>query len=593
MTADNVLKRRLAAILVADVVGYSRLMEADEAGTLGALRQRRASVLDPVVRANHGRIVKVMGDGVLIEFASAVDAVKAALALQVGMTDANTDVAPDRQIIMRIGINLGDVIGEGRDIYGESVNIAARLETLAEPGGICVSAKVHDEVDRKVDCSFQDMGPQSVKNIARDVRAYHVRPVGAEQAAHPKPDLTRPDLALPDRPSIAVLPFQNMSADAEQEYFADGMVEDIITELSRAKWLFVIARNSSFAYKGKAVDIKQVGRELGVRYVLEGSVRRAGQRLRITGQLIDASTGAHLWADRFDGDVADVFDLQDQITQSVVGTIAPRMELAEIDRTKHKPTESMDAYDHHLRGMAEFNTFDRAANARALTHFLRAFELDPEYAAACGMAARTYAQRVGFGWLGDPEIESSEAIRLARLAAKLGPDDAIALAAAGFAMSCFHNVPDGDALLERAVALNPNLAWAWHMSGISKVWCGYPEEAILRAARALRLSPQDTQAFGIQSVLAFGNLMAGHFDTAISHAETCLRLRPHFLFGQAVLAASAASAGRHELAARATARMAELQPDLRVATLKNWLSFVHPEDNEKWEQALRRAGLPD
>ena len=389
------MERRLAAVLIADVVGYSRLLEEDEAGTLAALAQQRASILEPIVSAHAGRIVKLMGDGVLIEFGSAVNAVAGALELQRRMAEANEPLPKTRQIILRIGINLGDVIGEGEDIYGEGVNIAARLEALAEPGGTCISAKVHEEVHGKLNCTFEDMGEQTIKNIARPVRAYRLRPDKVIDGASPG----RPALSLPDKPSIAVLPFQNMSGDPEQEYFADGMVEDIITALSRLRWLFVIARNSSFTYKGRAVDVKQVGRELGVRYVLEGSVRKAGKRVRITGQLIDASTGAHLWADRFDGELADIFDLQDQVTASVVGAIAPKLEQAEIERAKRKPTESLDAYDYFLRGMAAFHQLTRPSNDEALALFSRAIELDPDFASAYGMAARCYLQRKGFGWV--------------------------------------------------------------------------------------------------------------------------------------------------------------------------------------------------
>jgi TolB-like protein/class 3 adenylate cyclase len=298
--------RPLAAVLMADVVGYSRLMETDEVGTLAALKQRRVAVLEPTVRAPGGRIVKIMGDGVLVEFASALNAVAGALELQRRMAEANEALPEDRRIVLRIGINLGDVIGEGGDIYGDGVNIAARLEALAEPGGVCISANVFEEVCGKLASTFGELGEQTVKNLSRPVRAYWVRPDNVVDGSPPVRSLP----SLPSKPSIAVLPFQNMSGDPEQDYFADGMVEDIITALARLRWLFVIARNSSFAYKGRPVNVKQVGRELGVRYVLEGSVRKAGQRVRITGQLIDASTGAHLWADRFDGELADVFDLQ-------------------------------------------------------------------------------------------------------------------------------------------------------------------------------------------------------------------------------------------------------------------------------------------
>src|ERR1700720_2812175 len=345
--------RRLAAILAADVAGYSRLMGADEEGTHERLKALRRELADPKIKEHRGRIVKTTGDGLLIEFASVVDAVRCAVEVQREMAERNADVSPDRRIEFRMGINLGDIIKDGRDIYGDGVNVAARLEALAEPGGICVSRVVRDQVRDKLAFSFEDMGEQQVKNIARPVRVHRiVLGEGAGPSEATAGGAVNPPLVLPDKPSIAVRPFENMSGDPEQEYFADGMVEEIITALSRFKSLFVIARNSTFTYKGKPVDIKQVGRELGVRYVLEGSVRKAGNRVRITGQLIEAATDRHVWADKFDGALEDIFDLQDQVTMSVVGLIAPKLEQAEMERAKQKPTERLDSYDFYLRGVA-------------------------------------------------------------------------------------------------------------------------------------------------------------------------------------------------------------------------------------------------
>src|SRR6202521_2781761 len=375
--------RRLAAILAADVAGYSRLMGADEEGTHERLKAHRRALVDPKITEHRGRIVKTTGDGMLVEFASVVDAVRCAVEVQRGMAERNAEVPQEQRIEFRIGINVGDIILDGGDIFGDGVNVAARLEGLAEPGGICLSGDAQRQVRGKLDVVFEDAGEQRLKNIAWPVRVFRVRPAGAAANA-------RPALALPDKPSIAVLPFQNLSGDPEQEYFADGMVEDIITALSRFRNLFVISRNSSFTYKGHAVDVKQVGRELGVRYVLEGSVRKAANRVRITAQLIDAATGAHLWADRFDGGLEDIFSLQDQVTASVVGAIAPKLEQAEIERAKRKPTESLDAYDYYLRGIASVNLGTRDANAEALRLFYRASELDPDFATAYGMAAWCY-----------------------------------------------------------------------------------------------------------------------------------------------------------------------------------------------------------
>lgn len=578
--------RRLAAIVLADVVGYSRLMEADEAGTLAALKLRRREILEPVIREHGGRLVKVMGDGVLIEFASAVNAVGGALELQRRMAAADAEVPDERQIRLRIGINLGDIIGEGSDIYGDGVNIAARLEALAEPGGICISASVCDEVRGKLAASFDDLGVQRIKNIARAVRAYRVRPGGGAPS--------RPSLRLPDRPSIAVLPFANMSGDAEQEYFADGMVEDIITELARFRWLFVIARNSCFTYKGRAVDVKQVGRELGVRYVLEGSVRKAGGRVRITGQLIEAETGAHLWADRFEGHLADVFELQDRVTSSVVGRIAPRLEQAEIERARRKPTERLDAYDHYLRGMEAFRRFSLGANDEALALFGKACELDPDYAGAYAMAARCYLQRKGFGWASMGELEIAEVRRLASRAAALGRDDAVALTDAGTALIVVAgDLDQGADMIARALALNQNLASTWHFSAMAKAYLGEPELAVEHAERAMRLSPQDPQMFAMWTVGAWGYLFQGRYEEAWRWAEAAVRQQPNFFIGLCVAAASAALTGNMAAAQDAMTRLRATHPGLTLATLPGLQPIRRPQDYERWAEGLRRAGLPE
>lgn len=413
-------------------------------------------------------------------------------------------------------------------------------------------------------------------------------------AADGGPAATGPWPSLPGRPSIAVLPFANLSGDPGQDYFADGMVDDITTELARLRWLFVIARNSSFAYKGRAVDVRQVGRELGVRYLLEGSVRRAGDRLRIVGQLVDAATGAHLWADRFDGEAADVFDLQDQVTARVVATIAPRLEQAEIERAKRKPIESLDAHDHYLRGLAAFARFTAADNREALALFARAVALDRDHAAAHGMAARCYLQRKAFGWAVLPASEVAEAERLARRAAELGPEDAVALGAAGGALlTVAGEVEDGAALVDRATALSGNLAWVWNYSAYARLFLGEPETAIEHAARAMRLSPCDPQMFGIQAAVAIAHLFAGRWDEAASRAEAAVRQRPSFLVATCVAAASAALAGRGADAAEAMDRLRRLNPSLRLANLDRLLPFRRPRDRARWAEGLRSAGLPE
>ena len=371
------VERKLTAILAADVAGYSRLMGADEVGTLNRLRTHRRELIDPKIAEHKGRIVKTTGDGILIEFPSVVEAVACAVAVQQGMAQRNTVIPADQRIEFRVGINLGDIIVEDDDIHGDGVNVAARLEGLAEPGGVCVSAIVHDQVQGRLDCAFEDTGDQNLKNIARPVRVYRVL---ADRMTAPA---ASPVLPLPDKPSIAVLPFQNMSGDAEQEYFVDGMVEEIITALSRIRWLFVIARNSTFTYKGQAVDVKLVGRELGVRYVLEGSVRKGGGRVRITAQLIEAATGAHLWADRFDGSLEDVFDLQEKVASSVVGVIEPALQAAEAARSVNRPTTDLTAYDLYLRAYAvAISSASRFPEALALMS--QAIARDPNYGPALG-----------------------------------------------------------------------------------------------------------------------------------------------------------------------------------------------------------------
>ena len=469
--------RKLAAILAADVVGYSRLAGSDEDRTLARLRALRSDLIDPTIAVHNGRVVKRTGDGSLVEFRSVVDAVRCAIEVQNGMVERNAGLPPERRIEFRVGIHLGDVVEESDgDLMGDGVNIAARLEGIAKPGAICLSEDAYRQVKSRLDLAVSDLGATQLKNIAEPVRVYslqvgvpaHAKP--ASQAERATPEKPSAQLALPDKPSIAVLAFQNMSGDVEQEYFADGMVEDIITALSRIQWFFVIARNSSFTYKGKAVDVKQVGRELGVRYVLEGSVRKAGNKVRITGQLIDASTGVHLWANRFEGELEDIFDLQDEVTTSVIGAIAPKLEKAEIERAKRKPTENLAAYDYFLRGMANIYQGTKEGNLEALQNFQQAIDMDQNFAAAYGMSAYCYVWQKANGWLLDEEWATAETERLARKAASLGADDAIALCQAGFALAFMaRDLDDGMALVDRALVLNPNLATAWRFSGYIRI----------------------------------------------------------------------------------------------------------------------------
>jgi len=591
--ANPHVERRLAAILAADVAGYSRLMGADEEGTLAALKAYRREVIDLKLTEHRGRIVRIIGDGLLVEFASVVAAVRWAVEVQRAIGERNSGLPQDKRIEFRMGINAGDIIIDGIDIWGDGVNVAARLEALAEPGGICVSSRVQEDVHGSVEVAFEDIGEQQLKNIARPVRVYRVHLNGATKTA--------PALQPSHKPSIVVLPFNNMSGDSEQEYFADGMVEEITTALSRTRWLFVIARNSSFTYKGRAVDVKQVGRELGVRYALEGGVRKAADRVRITAQLIDASTGAHLWADRFDGSLEHIFELQDQVTASVVGAIAPRLEQAEVERAKHKPTESLDAYDYFLRGIASLHSWTKESNDEALRLFNKAIELDPDFASAYGMASWCYVRRKGGRWMTDRVQETAEAARLGRRAVELGWDDPVALAWGGFSLAyVVHDVEVGATLIDRALLLNPNLAEAWHFSGWVRIYLGQPEIAIEHLAHAMRLSPVDPLTFVTLMAIAFAHFFAGRYNDASLWAEKALaasppRLREKAVYHPALLiaAASNALAGRLEEAQNAIAQSRQISPTAHISNLKNQIPLRRPDDLVRYAEGLRKAGLPD
>jgi TolB-like protein/class 3 adenylate cyclase/Tfp pilus assembly protein PilF len=586
------MARKLAAIIAADVVSYSRLMGVDEAETLAALKTHRRDLIDPNIAEHQGRIVKTTGDGLLIEFPSVIEAVQCAVEVQRAMQERNSDVPADHRIEFRVGINLGDIIIDGDDIYGDGVNVAARLEGLADANGICVSRVVHDQVRDKLDLGFEDLGERQLKNIARPVRVFRI----ATSAIGLRTQSANPALALPDKPSIAVLPFTNMSGDPEQDYFADGMVEDIITALSHFKALFVIARNSSFTYKGRAVDVKRVGRELGVRYVLEGSVRKAANRVRITGQLVDTATGAHLWANRFDGGLGDIFDLQDQLTENIVGAIAPAVEKAEIERARRKPTERLDAYDHYLRGLAKsYQDASQQACSEALHLFNCAIKLDPDFATAYARAAFCYANAKAFGWISLTPEEVAEVSRLAQRAVELGRDDAIALADSGWALAyVVRDLDRGAALIDRALALNSNVAEAWDCGGWVKNWLGEYELAIKRFTRAIRLSPLDPWVAPMRAGTAHAHFFLSRYDEAASWAAMALQDNPNSQPLLRIGAASNAMAGRLDQAQKAVVRLRQLNPTLRVSNLKNVLGpYRRAEDISRYEEGLRRAGLPE
>jgi adenylate cyclase len=580
------VERRLAAILAADVAGYSRLMGEDEEGTLAALKAIRRELGDPKIAEHRGRIVKTTGDGLLVEFASVVDAVRCAVEVQRALADRNADVPAEKRIEFRIGIHQGDIIVEDGDIFGDGVNLAARLEGLAEPGGICVSGRVHADAVGKVDAAFDDLGEQSLKNIARPLRVYRVR-LGEVSAT----DTPAAALALPDKPSIAVLPFANMSGDPEQEYFADGMVEEIITALSRIRWLFVIARNSSFTYKGRAVDVKQVSRELGVRYVLEGSVRKGGNRVRITAQLIDATSGAHLWADRFDGLLEEVFELQDKVAISVAGVIEPTLRQSEIERARRKRPDSLDAYDLYLRALPDaFAAMPEDAD-KALALLGKAIELEPDFAAAHAIIAFCHEQRYLRG--GMHEETRIAALRHARLAIAAG-DDAAALATAGFVVAvCGRDYEAALAAFDRSFALSSSSALALGFSSIVRAWNGDDAIAVEHAQRAIRLSPFDPQRNLPYVGLAYAHFAAGRFEETVAAASLATQSNPRFTVPIILHAAALGSLDRKEDAKTVVQRLIELVPGITVATAILSARYVNPENIAALENGLRRAGLPE
>jgi len=528
----------------------------------------------------------------LAEFASVVDAVRCAVEIQRGMAEREPEVLGDRRLRFRIGINLGDVIAEEHDIFGDGVNVAARLEALAEPGGICVSRVVRDQVRDRLDYTFVDLGEQSVKNIARPVRVYRVRDavVPAEE-----PGLTTPQpLPLPDKPSISVLPFQNMTGDAEQDYFVDGIVEEITTAISRLPWLFVIARNSSFTYKGRSVDVKQVARELGVRYVLEGSVRKAADRVRITGQLIDTTTGAHIWADRFNGALDDIFQLQDHVASSVVGAIEPKLRLSEIQRATRKPTESLDAYDLYLRALAQLHKYTEAGLRETITLLSQALAIDPYYTPPAALIGRCRIfQRVqGWGPLSETAVE--EGLWLARRVIELSKDDPEALWMAATTLSRFAGEHDTAAsIIDRSLTLNPNSAHAWMASGQVSCYRNLPDRAIEALQRAMRLSPLDPLGFLLAGALAFAYLVAGRYEDALEWADRSLRELPRYSPSVRIAVASCAQLGRIEKARYWLERLRELQPGLTIAGYKAFAVYYPSAVVAAFVEGFRKAGMPE
>ena len=573
------VERRLAAILAADVAGYSRLIGADEGGTLERLRALRRELFDPKIAEHRGRLVKTTGDGLLVEFSSVVDALRCAVEMQREMVGRNTDVPSDNCVELRIGINMGDIVVEDGDIFGDGVNVAARLESLAEPGGICVSARVQEDAVGKLDLVFEDIGEQQLKNITRPIRVYRVATTSSSASAR-----SRPNPPLPDKPSIAVLPFANLSGDPEQEYFADGMVAEIITALSRIRWLFVIARNSSFTYKAQTVDVKQVGRELGVRYVLEGSVRKAGGRVRITAQLIDATNGAHLWADRFDGSLEDVFDLQDKVAISVAGIIEPTLEAGEISRSGRRPTSDLTAYDLYLQALPVVLAF--SLNERvlaAMPPLEEAINRDPRYGLALSLAAVAHTQL--FDWGHNRDDNRRKGVERAHHALEVAGDGPDVLVNAAFALSFLgEDIGTQIALIEKALTLNPSFARGWANSGSLRIWAGQHDLAIEHTERSLRLNPR--AYIGPQFwVLGIAHFFLRRFDEAAGLMPRAIQARPAWPWPYRGLAACYAHMGRldeaHEVIAKLRALTSEVEP--------RQIPFRRLEDRELFLSGLRLA----
>ena len=592
--------RRLAAILAADVAGYSRLMGADEEATLERLKALRRELLDPKIAEHRGRIVKTTGDGLLVEFASVVDAVRCAVEVQQAMPERNTTVAADSRIELRIGINFGDVIVEGDDLYGDGVNIAARIEALADPGGVFVSNTVHYHVRDRLPFAFEDLGEQQVNNIARPLRVYRVRPDGPLPINPPLPGLDpgiagkgsalgarvgAEPLPLPDKPSIAVLPFANMSGDPEQEYFADGMVEEIITALSRIRWLFVIARNSTFTYKGQAIDVKRVGRELGVRYVLEGSVRKAGGRVRITAQLVDATNSAHLWADRFDGSLEDVFDLQDKVAVSVAGVIEPALQAAETVRSANRSTSDLTAYDLYLRALAAFYPRTKERVLEALGFLEQAIAIDRHYGPALAWAAICHVTLVRDGWAEEPQRSRRKACDLARRALQAGESNPRILADAANVLAYFgEDIGAMLGLVDRALALNPSHARSWFVSGLLRVFAGQHDLAIQHIETSLRLSPRERIGVPL-SVTGMAYFFKRQFDEAEVKLLLAIQDHPGYPPLYRTLAACYAHTGRLDEARAIVARLRAITPQV----VPSELPFRNPEDRELYLSGLRLA----
>ena len=583
--AEERLQRRLAAILAADVVGYSRHMGIDEAGTLARLKALRRDLIDPQIAAHAGRIVKLMGDGVLVEFGSAVDAVACAIEIQKHVRDRNPGGAGADPIQFRIGINIGDIIIEDGDIFGDGVNIAARIESVAAPGGISISEDAWRQVQGKVAADFVDAGEQSLKNIARPVRVYRLELGPKTTSASEAP---RPTSAPPDKPSIAVLAFNNMSGDPEQEYFSDGVSEDIITDLSKLSELRVIARNSTFTYKGKAVDVKQVGRDLGVRYVLEGSVRKAGNRVRVTGQLIDAESGAHVWADRFDRDLTDIFAVQDELTQKIVSALALTLTEGEQRRLASEPTNNPEAYDFFLRGREFWYRQTKELNVKAMEMLTRAVELDPNFAPAYAFLAIAHMRDYLNQWSASPSRSLEQGQDVAQQAVALNDRDPHAHWALGSIYLWMRRHDEATLELERAILLNPNFSLAHAMLGLALHYAGRSERALECFDRAIAFDPYTDVYLHFQAQAYF---QLGRYEKAVEILKRRLTRNPDTDISRVLLAASYGHLGRIDEARATWQELLRVNPNYSLEHRRKVLPYRNPSDFELVVEGVRKASL--
>ena len=575
------MQRRLAAILAADVVGYSKLMAVDEAGTLTALREHRKSLFDPETARHGGRIVKLMGDGTLVEFPSVVDAVQCALAIQNSTHDASSPIK------LRIGINLGDIIIDGDDIYGDGVNIAARLEALAQPGGICIASIVHESLGNRIETEFSDAGEHDIKNIARPIRVFHWP--ANEQSRPPQSAKT----TAPEKPSIAVLPFNNMSGDQEQEYFSDGLAEDIITELSRFSELFVIARNTTFTYKGKSVKVDEVCSELGVRYLLEGSVRKAGNRVRVNAQLIDGATEAHLWADRFDRDLDDIFAVQDEITQAIVTAVAPETISAELKRSQSKHPENLGAWEKLMQARWHLGKLTKQDNAAAKSLLESAIELAHSMAGSYSALAVCHLHDMLHMWRDDAKVAIALADEAARNAVSLDSSDAEAYAILGMTSIFAREFDDAFEYLERAIRINPNLANAYGLlcaaHGLSRQY----DDSVFVIEHAMKLSPRDSSVPIWYAGWGISAYIDERYEECIRVGKMALRAHHNYASTLRQITASYGMLGKTDEATASLVPLLERMPDLTVSQTRQIVPFRYDEDQERFLEGLRRAGLPE